>query len=266
LKSHLKRLCCFFTAIVIVVGISSCSKEKVLKEGAEKLDELIKSIPSMLQTDKRIFTAQVTAVKDETALINFYNIDINDYTVYEVEVVDDISGFMPDTPVKLYSIGSSEQFDRIKLKKGETYLFNATPWVYGEQIIYLLPTYDTSYAKLDTASRLVYTDDSGTYDMCSYQEFLDLYQNQLTTFLETNNEYFLPENILKRHIDEANEILSINSNTDIFYDASREYEWIPSKDFSNQTIEKSKELLDSLKALENAGTVTIESIANVYEN
>lgn len=266
MKPSLKRIISLFILLLLVISISACNKQTELKEGEKELDTLIKSLPSMLESDKRIFTAKIISAKDEKALINFYNIDINDYTVYEVEVLDDISGLMPDKPVYLYSIGKSEQFNRKTLKKGEIYLLNVSPWVYGDQIIYLLPTYSTSYPKLDTANRLVYTDDNESYDMCSYQEFIDLYHEQRNTFAKSHPDYFCPENILDRHITQADEILQTNSNTDIYNDPDREYEWIPSEDFIKQTIEKSGQLLAALNQLKNNNSVTLESIAGVYEN
>lgn len=213
------------------------------------------------ELQKNIFIGQILSVSTENALITKYNIDITTYTVYEVNITRSINGFTPLGQAKLYCVGTPDEFiSRINMKKGEQYIIDAQPWIYGDEIVYLLSVFTDAYPRIDTAGMVTLAkSDTQALSCGSLSEYLSQYDAAAASLTEREPDFYSPEKTLSRFGVYVEEIYTKNTDRKA-YSPDKGYKWLPEDEFIEKTAEKSKALYAEYKELSERGGVTKKDV------
>lgn len=254
-----KRLFCILAAVVLLC--CGCAKEDGRRVSGEDT-KLVSRLENTAELQKSIFVADILSTSVENAVITKYNIDLSKYTVYTVDITKSFDGFTPTGRAKLYCVGTSAEFmSRINLKKGERYIIDAQPWVYGGEIVYLLSVYTTAYPRVDTAQMVTLAQSETEALSCgSLSEYEAQYEAAKAAVEARVPDFFEPQNILSRFGETVSEIKTKNTDPSA-YGKERGYEWIPGDEFIAQTAQKSEALFERYSEFA-AGTHTA---AEAYE-
>ena len=254
-----KKLICL--AVIIVLFCTGCTKS-----GDQKIvgtDTGISTrFENTLELQKNVFIGSIESISTENALITKYNLDITEYTVYTVDITRSIDGYTPTGQAKLYCVGTTEYFmSRINMKKGEEYIIEAQPWVYGDEVIYLLSIYTTAYPRIDMAGMVTLAQNAYEALSCgSLKEYLAEYDKAKTAVETKNADFFAPENILERFGAYITEIYEKNTAEDA-YSEDKGYQWLPDSEFIAKTAENSRKLYDRYTELESTEQVTQQQVS-----
>jgi len=132
------------TAAVLLAG---CQPKP--KDTSYTMEEITTTLAASVEDGHFFFAGKVTEVGTNPQMLSYYDAESETNTVYRVEVTDDFLGCMPDDPITVCIYGTKSNFgERVNLEKGQEYLFDTTLWVYGDQVVYLLPTFYQSLPQL----------------------------------------------------------------------------------------------------------------------
>ena len=172
----MKRIILLITAAVICLSMAAgCSDTNKPADDTQKESaHLVSEMENAIELQKSIFIGEIVSVDAREALIPKYNIDITDYSVYTVNITDSLDGYTPEGEALLYCLGTAGEFaNRTGLKKGERYVIDAEPWVYGEQIVYLLSPFTFAYPRIDSVGRVTLEQADGkATDLGTLEEYL----------------------------------------------------------------------------------------------
>ena len=254
-----KKLICL--VVIIMLFCTGCTKS-----GDQKIvgtdTGITTRFENALELQKNVFIGRIESVSTENALITKYNLDITSYTVYVVDITQSIDGYTPLGQAKIYCVGTTEYFlSRINMKKGEQYIIEAQPWVYGDEIIYLLSIYTTAYPRIDTAGMVTLAQNEQEALSCgSLEEYLAEYDKARSAVEAKNPDFFAPENILERFGAYVAEIYEKNTAADA-YSQDKGYQWLPDSEFIAKTSENSRQLYDRYTELESIEQVTQQQVS-----
>lgn len=156
-------------ALLLVAALLLCGCASKKQEEQAKMDSLIEGVEGSFGSGDLLFIGKVLGRAAEDRLITFYDADMGKNTFYSVEITEDLYGYMPDRVITVAVLGNSETFpDRTLLSKGGEYYFRAHPWVEGEDVIFLLPTFYTSLAEREEG--MIYTTIGDVRYQCGSEE------------------------------------------------------------------------------------------------
>lgn len=140
--------------------------------GMIKTEVLFEKTAAALEEGHLFFAGRVVSVLAERKSISFYEAESKKNTYYKVEVTEDFFGCLPQRVLTLCVMGNSDNFTTRKLLEKDTeYLFDATVWVQGEEVILLLPTFYTGMPHRQ-GDAVLYTDTAGTKTAeCDYNGY-----------------------------------------------------------------------------------------------
>ena len=227
--------------------LCSCTAAPDPGEQGELTDARLNSVAEL---QKNLFVCTVRSVETENAVILKYNIDLSEYTVYTVEVTDSLDGCTPAGVVKLYQVGTRKEYpERTSMKKGERYVVDAEPWVYGEKVVFLLSPFREAFPQLDAA---------GSVNGESVSGIKERYD---AAWLATGGT---PGAAVKRYTDAFALMTGINSDTAKYDDPARGYAWTPDAAFRKKTADASERLLAGVREIKAGETgETLEAIKTV---
>lgn len=186
----MKRYNVIALLLVLVLLVCGC-QGKQDPAGMIKTEELFQKTPAAMEEGHLFFAGRVVSVLAERKSISFYEAESEKNTYYKVEVTEDFFGCLPQRLLTVCILGSSENFSTRKtLEKDTEYLFDATVWVQGEEVIFLLPTFYTGipHRQGDT---VLYTDTEGTKTAeCNNKQYVA----RLRKLAEENG--YAPEKVL----------------------------------------------------------------------
>ena len=224
-------------------------------------------LENMVELQKNIFVGEILSVATEDAIITKYNIDLTKYTVYTVNITRSIDGYTPTGQAKLYCLGTTDEFvSRINMKKGETYIIDAQPWIYGDELIYLLPIYTEAYPRVDAAGMVtIAQNENEALSGGTLEEYIGQYDEAKETVLSRLPDFATPKNLLLRvgaYIEEINEK---NTAKDA-YSADKGYKWQQSEELKQKTTQNSAALFARYNELVNAKSVTQEQVSDFIQS
>lgn len=238
----IKKLICMSVSLMLVLCIGGCGiTDKTVGDGSAAVTRFQNAI----ELQKSVFTAEVLSVGTENAVITKYNFDISEYTVYTVEITDSIDGFTPIGKAKLYCAGTPNEFKaRINLKKGEKYIIDAQPWIYGNETVYLLSLYTVAYPRIDSAGMVTLAQSDTEVLACgSFSEYSAHYTEAKVAAAKDSPDFFSPEKTLERFGEFVKEIYTKNTD-DSAYSDERGYAWLPEPEHRKSTAERSAALYE----------------------
>lgn len=257
-----KRIIALLLCMLLL--LCGCKNKTVEITGEDT--KLATRLENMVELQKSLFRAEVTGIETVNAVMTKYNLDISEYTLYTVNIVESYDGYTPTGTAHVYWAGTPTEFvTRVGLKQNETYILDADPWVYGDEVVYLLYPSTVSYPKMDVAGGLtIAVSDTealsvGTLD--SYKrEYLDAV-NAVDARIAGHSDV---KNAVKRYTEIFETVLSKNSDPDFYSNPEFDFEWKPSDDFIAKTVQKSQAVYDKACLLdENA---TKEQITDLMRN
>ena len=247
--------------LLILLMCSGCAYKSEIKI-TDSDTAMTTRLENTVELQKNIFISEILSVETKNALITKYNLDITRYTVYTVNITQSIDGYTPVGYAKLYCVGTTDEFmSRINMKKGESYIVDAQPWVYGDEIIYLLSVYTVAYPRIDTAGMVTLAQSADTAVSCgSLTDYIAQYDAARTELSSREPDFFTPQNILARFGTYLEEIKE--KNTADAYGGDMEYEWLPDGDFIAKTAEKSNALYTEYQEFAQRGNITTEEVTD----
>ena len=250
--------------LLLVLLVSSCtpSKENTPPQ-TDGSASLTGKIANSIELQMNMFVGNIKSVNKEKALITKYNIDITEYTVYKVEVTENIDGFTPTGEIDVYWLGTNNEFvTRCGLEKNNSYVLYAEPWVYGDKTVYLLSQYTVSFPRIDAAGMVTLEESDGTLsDLGSKEEFIKEHYTEIENYKSVNENFFTPENTLSRFVDIYKTVYEKNSDFSIY--ENERYSWTPDEKHIQATADKSKEIYNALTALQSDADITIDKIKEI---
>lgn len=252
----MKRLLAIILTAVIAFTACACSKTEQLPELTGDISGLSSKLENSFELQKSIFEAKIVSVSERDMLIPKYNFDLTKYTIYSVEITDSLDGITPLGNATLVMAGSSEEFvARLSLKKGETYILTAEPWVYGSEIVYLLSIFTSDYPRLDSAGRLVMQNEDGKLtDYGTKEDYLKSFADERSDYEQKNPGFFEPQNALLRYESIFDNVLEVNSKS--WLRDGFKYDWTPSDEFVENTVSATKQVCDAIDALKQNPAIT----------
>lgn len=251
--------------LCLLLCLCGCKKEETVKITGEDT-KLPTRLENIVELQKSLFRAEITGVETVNAVMTKYNLDISEYTMYTVNIVESYDGYTPTGTAHVYWAGTPTEFiTRVGLKQNETYILDADPWVYGDEVVYLLYPSTVSYPKVDVAGGLtIAVSDTEALSVGSLDSYRTEYENAqkaVDARLEGHSDI---KNALSRFQEIFETVLSKNSDKSFFEREDLEFEWTPSDDFMQKTITKSQAVYDTAMALDT--NVTAEQITNLMRN
>ncbi len=260
-----KRILAFILCIAIVC-CSGCKKQTVTITGGEdiKLDSRLENI---VELQKSLFIATIDSVQTVDAVFTKYNVDISKYTLYNVTIEHSFDGYTPTGKAKVYVLGTQTEFgSRIEMSKNEKYIFDAEPWVYGDSVVYLLSPFTVSYPKIDISNGItVALSDSQAVSAGTVDTYTDLYNDAVLAVDNRIPQFSDIKNAAVRYADMFYQINEKNSQTDFYSGGEHQFDWIPSDEHIQKTMQKSKQLCDMAALLTTADTLTKEKITQLLK-
>lgn len=265
-----RKITALVCILLIMISICGCNKKENDSEAVNNVisgedKNLPNRLENMIELQKNVFIGKITAVSTENAIIPKFNLDISDYTVYTVEVSESLDSYTPTGPVRVFSVGTTEEFiTRISMQKNETYIIDATPWVYGNDVVYLLSFATVAYPKVDIAGMVTIENEDGELFSCgSLEEYKKAYFDAKTEVVNRCGEdYFTPAKVADRLLETATEIKQKNADRSFYTDMK--FEWVPSDEFIEKNAENSEYFYNTVKALADKENVTDAEIKELF--
>ncbi len=241
-------ICLLLCALILLCGC----KKSGSPVGADKNGLL--RMESIAELQKSLFTAKIISAETKNALITKYNFGITRYTVYRAEIISSVDGYTPKGEVELYRAGADGEFSpRFDIKRGESYIFDAQPWVYGDKTVYLLGLFTAAYPRIDAGGGVTLESEDGLLDCGTLESYLSLYDQAKTELVKKTPDFFSPQKTLERFGVIAAEIRDKNCDKSVYTDKSRGYEWVPDDDFCELTAKTSEKLYADFSAISPDG-------------
>lgn len=256
--------------LILTAAVLLCSGCADSGQGQKIVGEdtaITSRLENTVELQKNLFVGEILSVATEDALITKYNIDLTKYTVYTVNITQSLDGYTPSGQAKLYCLGTTDEFvSRMNMKKGETYIIDAQPWVYGDELIYLLPIYTEAYPRIDAAGMVtIAQNEKEALSGGSLEEYIGQYDKAKAAVLSRIPDFSEPKNLLLRvgdYIEEINE----KNNADDAYSADKGYKWQPSEEFKQKTAQNSAALFARYSELAGKESVTAEQVADFMQS
>ncbi len=257
-----KRIVAILLCLLLL--LCGCKSETVKITGEDV--KLATRLENIVELQKSLFRAEITGVETVNAVMTKYNLDISKYTKYTVNIVESYDGYTPTGTAHVYWAGTPTEFiTRVGLKQNETYILDADPWVYGDEVVYLLYPSTVSYPRLDVAGGLTIalseTEALSVGTLETYREEYDLAVKAVNKRIEGHSDI---NNVLKRYQEIFRVVLEKNSNPDFYNNPDYNFEWKPSDDFIAKTVARSQAVYDKVMALD--GTAEKEQITQLMRN
>ena len=239
---------------IIAVLLCGCAKKS--DDSVQNAQKAAPRVESIAELAKNLAVIRIESVSAENAVIAKYNIDISKYTVYNAEITQSLDGFTPTGNAQFYCLGTTDEFsDRVNMKKGESYIVDAQPWIYDGKLIYLISPYRIAFARIDTAGRVTERQKDGSYkDYGTLDEYSESYANAVAKLTPD------PYDMLNRFGEFIKEIKEKNNDIS-FYD-SMEFEWKPSGESIDKTAKASQKLYDDYCAVAAREGMSADEIKN----
>lgn len=250
--------------LVLLCGCDSEKKEQEVKVTGDDTT-VVSRLENIVELQKCLFRAKINGVETVDAIISKYNLDLSTYTMYTVDIVESFDGYTPTGTAHVYWAGTTEEFvSRVGLKQNESYILDAEPWVYGDEVVYILYPGTDSYPKLDPADGLtIAISDTEVLSVGTLDTYRDEY-NKAVKAVDARIESFSDvKNAAGRFADIFKEMLTKNSDRTIY--TERNYKWVPEDDFIDTTIAHTQEIYDSAAALAAGESVTKEQITELLK-
>lgn len=264
----MKKILSVLCIVVIMLSGAGCDKSSSdsNKEISGTDTGLTSRLENSIELQKNLFVGKVTSVHTENALIAKYNIDITEYTVYNVTVTHSLDGITPLGDVKVYCVGTVNEFpNRIGMSKNETYFIDAQPWVYGDEIIYLLSIYTVAYPRVDIANNVTLeTEDGKLLDCGTFDEYVSTYNTAYSNVSSRIEGFSDLKATADRILSIIEEIKTKNTNVDFYHDSEMGFDWTPTDEFINTTADNSEKLYNEAKRVADLETVTKEDLTALF--
>ena len=247
--------------LLLLCGCKNETTEIIKGEDAQ----LATRLENIVELQKSLFRAEVTGVETVNAVMTKYNLDISTYTKYTVNIVESYDGYTPTGTAHVYWAGTPNEFiTRVGLKQNETYILDADPWVYGDEVVYLLYPSTVSYPRLDVAGGLTIalsdTEALSVGTLETYRKEYDLAVKAVNNRIEGHSDV---NSALNRYQEIFKVVLEKNSNREFYRNPEYDFKWVPSEEHIAKTINKSQEIYNKTLALE--GSATQERITELFK-
>lgn len=258
----MKRIITALLVLCMLLCLFSCQKSAE-PELTGKYEYLNTKLENDIELQKNAFIGKVLSVSEQNALIPKYNIDITTYTVFTVNVTESLDGYTPLGNVQVYWIGAASEFiKRNSLKKNETYVLFAEPWVYADEIVYLLAPYTNAYARLDKAGRVSIIDDDGKAKDCgTLEEYKQSYFDARVSLEQKIPGFFETKTTLERFISIFENVKKVNDNN---WFRDFKYDWTPDNEFITKTRDHTATVYNYLISLKNEQNLTDEHFKKIF--
>lgn len=251
------------TVICICLLLCGCDSTDNVKITGEDT-KLATRLENIVELQKSLFRATVTGIETVNAVMTKYNLDISEYTLYTVDIVESYDGYTPLGTAHVYWAGTPDEFiTRVGLEENETYILDADPWVYGDEVVYLLYPSTVSYPKVDIAGGLtiaVTADEAlsvGTLE--TYKTEYDAAVAAVDSRLEGHSDI---ARAAERYADIFKTVLEKNSNREFY--TKMDFDWVPDDAHITASIVKSQAVYDKAQALVGA-EVTKQQITELFK-
>lgn len=222
--------------ILILLLLCSCAAQNAPSEQGELNDARLGSVAEL---QKSLFICTVKSVDTKNAVILKYNLDLSEYTVYTVEITDSLDGCTPLRTAKLYQVGTRKEYpERTSMKKGERYAVDAEPWVYGDEVVFLLSPFREAFPQLDAAG------------FVNGESVSELQSRYSSVWKSTGGDAY---EIIRRYTEAFTQMNTVNSTLSLYEDPSRGYEWTPDAAFRALTVSETEKRLAALRAVDASG-------------
>ena len=253
------------TALVLAFALIFCTFGCSEKEPADTNGEavLTSKVENAIELQKSIFICTVDSVSRTEALIAKYNSSITNYSVYSVNITESLDGYTPTGKATVYCMGTSEEFLlRIGLEQGGRYILDAEPWVYGDEIVYLLAPVTTAFPKIDAADRVTLAESEKDIKDCGSLEQYKKDFEQAKKNVDARIEGFSDiKNVRSRYSETFENVKTV---TDEKWIRDYEYEWTPSDEFMEKTKAHCDAVLEYINSLEAKTELTHEDITAIF--
>ena len=241
-----RKIIALLAALLLL--LTGCGEEAT---GEKPLAELLEKTPVSMQGGHFFFTGKVTEASAMKKMISFYEVEAEKSTFYQVEIIDDPFGCMPERTVTVCILGGAETFgERIPPEKNKEYLFDTTLWVQEDEAVFLLPTFYESLPERE-GEVLYYTTTEGRGVVKgSYADYLARLQT-----LATENNY-----TAQTVLDAAKERLKSATERDAAFFKDLKFESVDQVAL-DKTNKKAADLLQKAESAEK----TWEGIRGILE-
>ena len=247
---------------VLCICLVSCADKTDISNLTGKYEFLSTKLENTLELQKNVFSAKILSVEEKDALITKYNIDITTYTVFTVEITESFDSVTPLGRATVYWLGGADEFlARVNLVKNETYILDAEPWVYDGGIVYLLPQFNESFPKIDSASRVTLIEDGENKDCGNLDDYKKSYVDAKKSLEQKQEGFFSNEKILSRY----KEMFSvIKEKNDKDWTSGFDYKWTPSDKLIEKTRAYTDKVCNYIDSLSEKETLTAEDFTNIF--
>ena len=263
----MKRFVTVVCALCMLLSITACTKKPTSTPTVSGKDtEVTTRLENAVELQKNVFVGEILSVGTEKAIVTKYNLDITDYTVYTVKVTDSLDGFTPTDEIKLYCVGTVEQFPtRVSMVKGEKYIIDAEPWVYGDEMIYLLSVYTVAYPRVDiSGSVTLETEDGEHLDCGSLENYIANYRTAVSA-VETRYQGFSDTGaIASRYVDMFYTVKTKNGDKAFYTNPDMGFDWTPSAEHITRTADNSIKVYDEICRIAELETPTLDDIKSIF--
>lgn len=251
--------------LCLLLCLCGCKKDKTVKITGEDT-RLATRLENIVELQKSLFRAEITGVETVNAVMTKYNLDISKYTMYTVNIVESYDGYTPTGTAHVYWAGTPTEFiTRVGLEQNETYILDADPWVYGDEVVYLLYPSTVSYPRVDVAGGLtIAVNDTEALSVGSLESYKQEYDDAVKSIDERIEGHSDIKNAAKRYQEIFKTVLDKNSDNSFFEREDLEFEWKPSADFITKSIVRSQAVYDKAMALGEG--VTAQQITDLMRN
>lgn len=256
----MKKLISAALVLCLLLCLAGCKGESPSPTEKGDIEGLSSKLENSLELRKSIFVGTVKSASTKDILIPKYNFDITEYTVYTVDVETSLDGVTPEKEITLLSAGSSSEFlSRLSLKSGETYILTAEPWVYGDEIVYLLSIFTNNYPRIDKAGRVVMENEDGKLaDYGTKDSYIENILTTKTNFEASHEGFYQPRKTLEDYRDIFKAVLETNSKN--WLRDGFEYDFVPSDEFIKTTVDTTQAVLDKIDAILQKETITEDDV------
>lgn len=184
------RKCSILCLLVLLLGLmGGCSEDG----GVLKKEKIFMRTETSVQEGHLFFTGEVLAIEKKAEQITYYDEPADQNTFYTVSVTDDYFGALPAKEITVCIYGTVQNnISRSELEEGKEYLFDVVPWVQGETVVFLLPTFYSALASRSEQD-LYYVQGGTRYAIdATYDE----YKEDLKEFAE--GQGYAPATVLQK--------------------------------------------------------------------
>jgi hypothetical protein len=155
----MKKIKWLWLIVAIVLLLGGCKKEA----GFFQISEVFKRTETSIKDGHLFFTGKVVSVAKDPRQITYYDEQAELSTFYTVEITEDYFEAMPDRQITVCIFGTSaNNGSRNELQKGKEYLFDVSPYMLQNEVVFLLPSFYTALAQRE-GDTLFYMDGNVRY-------------------------------------------------------------------------------------------------------